>query len=63
MKRCIEFIGAVSPWMTMGALMAGMQPGLTVWQKRRQHGQNGREIWIYRGEGSHEFAKGEFRKK
>ena len=28
-----ELMGAVSAWMAMGALMAGMQPGLAVWQK------------------------------
>ena len=47
MKRFIEIMGATSPWMVMGALMAGMQPGLAVWQERRHHGHNGLEIWIW----------------
>ena len=60
MKRFIEFRGAAFPWMAMGALTAGMQPGPAVWQERRHHGHNDRDVGIYRGEGSHEFTKGEF---
>ena len=54
-------MNAASPWMAMRALMAGMLPGLAVWQERRHHGHNSRGIWIFREEGSHEFTKGEFR--
>ena len=61
MKRFIAFMGAASPWMAMGALTADMQPGLAVWQERRHHGYSGSDIWIYRGKGSLEFTKGEFR--
>ena len=54
-------MGAASPWMARGAQTAGMQPGLAVWQERRNHGYNGRGIRIYREEESHEFTRREFR--
>ena len=54
-------MGAAFPWMAMGALVVGMQSGLAIWQERRHHGHDERENGTYRGEGSHEFTKGEFR--
>ena len=54
-------MGAASPWMAMRALVEGMQSDLAIWQERRHHGHNDRDVGIYRGEGSHEFTKGEFR--
>ena len=61
MKRFIEFMGAASLWMAMGALTAGMQSGLAIWQERRHRGHDNREIGIYKGEGSREFTRGVFR--
>jgi len=48
MKRFIEFMGAPSSWLAMGALMAGTQPGLTVLARKTTSPRRSKKLDLQR---------------